>query len=319
VETLSPSYGTVAITDTDWYRFLLAHPEIAEVNHWKPSARRGFRALPFSPLLFKLKAPHYAICGFGWFAQFSVLPDWLAWETFGLGNGCSSFEAMKARIAEIRQRIRYDLATGSDDIGCIQLVSPVFFPPEAWIPQPADWHIRTQTPTRYDLTTGEGRRVWEACLAVAAQLPARVTATGPSVVLGPTARYGSPVLVQPRLGQNTFRIAVLDAYGRACSVTNEHSLPALDAAHIRPYSESGPHEVRNGLLLRADLHRLFDKGYLTVTPELRLEVGKRLKHDFKNGRSYYPLHGSTVRLPASSVLNPAPEFLSWHSQHVFRG
>jgi hypothetical protein len=44
----SPSYGTVAITDTDWYRFLLAHPEIAEVNHWKPSARRGFRAPPFA-------------------------------------------------------------------------------------------------------------------------------------------------------------------------------------------------------------------------------------------------------------------------------
>jgi putative restriction endonuclease len=79
-------------------------------------------------------------------------------------------------------------------------------------------------------------------------------------------RYGTPQLVAPRLGQGAFRVAVIEAYGRACAVTGEHSLPALDAAHIRSYDQEGPHEVRNGILLRADLHRLFDKGYLTVTP-----------------------------------------------------
>jgi hypothetical protein len=47
-----------------------------------------------------------------------------------------------------------------------------------------------------------------------------------------------------------------DAYGRACAVTQEHSLPALEASHIQPYAKDGPHDVRNGVLLRADLHRL---------------------------------------------------------------
>lgn len=315
-----PVTGTVAITDTEWYRFLSARPEITEVNFWTPSARRGFRAPAFSPFLFKLRSPHNAICGFAWFAQYSVLPDWLAWETFGLGNGCVSFEAMRERIGRIRERIRYDEETGSDDIGCIQLVSPVFFPDEAWIPQPSDWHPRTQTPTKYDLTTGEGRRVWDACLAVAAQLPQPAAASGHSIVVGSSGpRYGAPVLVQPRLGQNTFRIAVLDAYGRACSVTNEHSLPALEAAHIRPYSDEGPHEVQNGLLLRADLHRLFDKGYITVSKDMRLEVGARLKRDFRNGRTYYPLHGDTIRLPTEGSAKPAWEFLQWHQTNVFRG
>lgn len=315
----TPLSGTVAITDTDWYRFLAARPEITEVNFWKPSARRGFRAPPFSPFLFKLKWPHNAICGFGWYAQYSVLPDWLAWETFGLGNGCGSFQEMRQRIQEIRQRIRYDEATGSDDIGCIQLVSPVFFPQEAWIPQPADWHPRTQTPTRYDLTRGEGKRVWDACLAVAATLPAPGPATG-EVVHGPGApRYGEPTMVTPRLGQNTFRIAVLDAYGRACSVTQEHSLPALEAAHIRPYAADGPHDVRNGVLLRADLHRLFDKGYVTITSDLRLEVGARLKRDFRNGRSYYPLHGTALRGPGETGLRPDPAFIRWHNDNIYRG
>ena len=133
------------------------------------------------------------------------------------------------------------------------------------------------------------------------------------------ARYGDPRLIQPRLGQATFRIAVLDAYGRACAVTGEHSLPAIEAAHIRSYAQDGPHEVRNGLLLRADLHRLFDTGYLTVTPELRLEVSPRLREEYKNGRSYYPLHGSQLQAPNIDGHRPEKQFLEWHNQHVFRG
>src|SRR5438552_10144476 len=157
--------GTIAITDDGWYRFLAERPDVIELNFWTPSARRSFLAPQFSPFLFKLRAPHNAICGFAYFAQFSRLPDWLAWESFGVGNGCASFEEMQSRIAAIRSRIRYDQATGSDEIGCIQLVSPIFFPPGAWIPQPTDWQPRTQTPVRYELSAGEGRRVWEACLA----------------------------------------------------------------------------------------------------------------------------------------------------------
>jgi len=61
-----------------------------------------------------------------------------------------------------------------------------------------------------------------------------------------------------------------------------NSLPALEAAHIRPFAKEGPHEVRNGLLLRADLHRLFEQGYLTVTPEYTLDVSDRLRYDYHN-------------------------------------
>jgi len=311
--------GTVAITDEGWYSFLQQRPDIAELNFWTPSARRAFRAPPFSPFLFKLRAPHNAICGFAYFAHFSRLPDWLAWESFGQGNGCASFQEMHDRIMRIRRGIRYDAATGSDEIGCIQLVSPTFFPPGAWIPQPEDWHPRIQTPVKYDLAAGEGRRVWEACLAQAAALAPRLTYTTLPLGAEPAPRYGDPRLFRPRLGQATFRIAVLDAYHRACAVTGEHSLPALEAAHIRSYAQDGPHEIRNGLLLRADLHRLFDTGYITVTPALHLEVGRRLREDYKNGRSYYPLHGASVQVPALTPHQPEKSFLEWHNQHVFRG
>jgi putative restriction endonuclease len=310
--------GTIAITDEGWCRFLAERPELTELNFWTPSARRTFRAPQFSPFLFKLRAPYNAICGFAYFAQFSRLPDWLAWESYGFGNGCESFEEMRSRIATIRARIGYDEQTGSDEIGCIQLVSPVFFLSDSWVPQPSDWRPRTQTHTKYDLAIGEGSRVWNACLAAARTSPVAIAA--PEIFLsaerGP--RYGEPRLMTPRLGQATFRIAVLDAYGRGCAVTEEHSLPALEASHIRPYAQDGPHEIRNGLLLRADLHRLFDTGYATVTPDLRLEISARLRQDYRNGRSYYPLQGAHVHVPPAASHRPDKAFLEWHNQYVFR-
>jgi putative restriction endonuclease len=311
--------GTIAITDGGWYRFLADHPEVTELNFWTPSGRRAFKAPQFSPFLFKLRAPHNSICGFAYFAQFSRLPDWLAWESFGFGNGCASFEEMRSRIADIRARIRFDELTGSDEIGCVQLVSPVFFSAASWISQPNDWKPRTQTSVKYDLAVGEGKRVWEACLAAAAPVPATVAKSEfpLSVERGP--RYGMARLVQPRLGQATFRIAVLDAYGRGCAVTDEHSLPALEASHIRPYAHEGPHEIRNGVLLRADLHRLFDTGYATVTPDLRLAISARLREDYRNGRSYYPLQGAHLKVPTAERHRPDEAFLAWHNEHVFRG
>jgi putative restriction endonuclease len=114
-------------------------------------------------------------------------------------------------------------------------------------------------------------------------------------------------------------VSVTDAYDRACAVTAEHSLPALEAVHIRSYADQGPHEVRNGILLRADLHRLFDKGYVTVTPDHHLEVSNRLRADYSNGRTYYPLQGQALRLPSAERDRPAAEFLTWHNEHVYRG
>ena len=311
--------GTIAITDEGWYRFLAGRADVTELNFWTPSARRTFRAPQFSPFLFKLRAPHNAVCGFAYFAQFSRLPDWLAWESFGLGNGCASFDEMRSRIAGIRARIRYDEQTGCDEIGCIQLVSPVFFSRDVWVPQPRDWQPRIQTPVKYDLEVGEGRRVWEACQAAAASRSSAVIGSELLLSGEPGPRYGMPRLVQPRLGQATFRIAVLDAYGRGCAVTEEHSVPALEASHIRPYASEGPHEIRNGVLLRADLHRLFDTGYATVTPDLRLEISARLREDYQNGRSYYPLQGSRLKVPTAALHRPDKAFLEWHNHHVFRG
>lgn len=102
-------------------------------------------------------------------------------------------------------------------------------------------------------------------------------------------------------------------------MTGEKTLPVLEAAHIKPYSELGPHLVSNGILLRSDLHKLFDLGYVTVTPDHHLEVSPRLKEEWKNGREYYAHHGQSLRFPPYDLAGmPSREFLSWHNAHRYR-
>lgn len=305
--------GFVAVTDPGWYERLwqLGREQgPMDANFWRPSARRvGLTA--GTPFLFKLRAPANAIAGFGYFATFSVLPDWLAWDTFGPANGVASLEELRARL----NRIREGASIGADPqgrIGCSLIAEATFFARDNWVAAPSDWKPRTQTGASIDVTAGEGLRVWSECLARASG-GARVAA--PSQ--GP--RYGAAVLHRPRLGQGIFRVQVLDAYQRACAVTREHSLVVLDAAHVRAYADGGEHDVRNGLVLRTDLHKLFDRGYVTIDDGMRLIVGRRLKADFDNGRSYYELSGTPLALPPQAALRPDQEALAWHREHRFLG
>jgi putative restriction endonuclease len=308
-----------------------------DANFWRPSPRRVGLATG-TPFLFKLRAPANAIAGFGFFASFSVLPDWLAWDTFGEANGVASLEELRSRLLRIREGASIE-ADPQGRIGCSLIAEAVFFAQDQWVTCPSDWKPRTQTGSTYDLSSGEGLRVWNECRARltadtpsasaasiqpfrAAESRARYLAIEPPAQFGaaePRARYGAPVTYFPRLGQGIFRVQVLDAYERACAVTQEHSLVVLEAAHLKPYAAGGEHDVRNGLALRTDLHKLFDRGYVTVDEEQKFVVGRRLKADFDNGRSYYELHGRCIVPPKQTNLHPSREALGWHREHVFLG
>src|SRR5581483_1754902 len=105
--------GFIATTDFDWYSYLRDQRDLDEVNFWQPSGGRGFHAIaPGAPFFFKLKSPHYAIGGFGYFARNSVLPDWLAWDSFGRANGAPDLQAMRERIRKYRRRFGGELGDG---------------------------------------------------------------------------------------------------------------------------------------------------------------------------------------------------------------
>ncbi len=172
----------------------------------------------------------------------------------------------------------------------------------------------------YDSEDGStGKALWGA---VTERLSTRTTANldpGPATIAAvQSIRYGEPMVVRPRLGQGTFRVIVTDAYERRCAITGERTLPVLEAAHIKPYSSGGPHELENGLLLRSDLHTLFDQGYVTVdADQLKVIVSNRIREEFENGRDYYHLHGRAIRLPRESNTLPSREYLAFHNS-VFR-
>jgi putative restriction endonuclease len=125
--------------------------------------------------------------------------------------------------------------------------------------------------------------------------------------------------VKQRLGQGTFRVLVTDIYERRCAVTREKALPALEAAHVQPISEGGLHRVDNGLLLRSDVHRLFDAGYITVTPDYQIRVSRRLRDDFDNGEQYFRLNGNSIWVPNSHADRPTRELLEWHADTKYLG
>lgn len=133
------------------------------------------------------------------------------------------------------------------------------------------------------------------------------------------SRYGKPIPVRPRLGQGAFRVVVTDAYEQRCAVTRERTLPMLEAAHLTPYSEGGIHDLPNGLLLRSDLHRLLDLGYMTVDPDKRrLLVSRRIREEFQNGREYYGLHGRELAVPIDATGMPSRENLVFHFENRYR-
>ena len=304
----------VAVTDYDWFRTLRERqPQPSEVNFWSPSAR-NFRALrPGELFLFKLRGSRNMIAGGGVYTHSTILPLSRAWELFGQANGAHSFEDMRRRIAGLRD-------SGPDgktdfDIGCRILTQSFFLDESDWIETPPDFAKNIVTFKTYDTENPMGRHLWEQ---VQDRLRRQAARRAVALIADEIARYGSPQLVEPRLGQGGFRAVVTDIYDRQCAVTGERTLPALDAAHIIPYSHGGPHAATNGILLRKDIHSLFDAGYVTVTPGYRFRVSDSIEVEFGNGHEYYALSGREIIVPRLRESRPDRGALEWHNTHVFK-
>jgi putative restriction endonuclease len=309
------SRAFVGVTDHDWYEFLSSRPELAEVNFWQPGGSTRFKALaPGELFLFKLHSPNNYVVGGGFFAASSLLPVSLAWETFGPMNGVGSLAVMRRRIEKYRRRPG---KPGEDYIiGNIVLEQTFFLVREAWIPVPADFSLNIVQGKTYDLDEGAGLELW---LALQERLAARqAVSVQRNVAEGVVGRmFSDPVLARRRLGQGAFRILVTDTYGRQCAVTREHTLPVLEAAHIKPVTEGGEHRVSNGLLLRSDVHTLFDRGYITVDPDYTLRVSSRLDEDWHNGKIYYALDRKPIGVPTDPSCLPDRQLLEWHADTKF--
>jgi len=261
---------------------------------------------PGTPWIFKVKGTKL-IGGYGFLTYQTVMPVGVAWETFGTANGVGSYAEM-LKVLTLLGGARRD----EDAVGCIVLSDLFTLPQDSYIEMASDWSQHTQQGKYYDLTVGEGARIWT-------QL---TVSSAPAVTVSPLVEvpggYGVPVLHTPRRGQGAFRLMVMDAYQRRCAITGEKTLPALEAAHIRPFNQAVSHNVANGILLRSDVHKLFDQGYVTVTPDYKFRVSPRIRDQFHNGLIYYDLHERPIRLPEATEQQPDTAALEWHSSQIYR-
>ncbi len=310
----------VGVTDNKWFEFL-ASRKPDEVNFWRPGGTGSFQAIPpGAPFLFKLHSPDNYIAGGGFFVKHSNVPLSLAWEAFGEKNGADSFESLRALIDKFRSNKPRE---HDPVIGCTILANPFFLQRQDWIPAPSNWAPSIVQGKGYETDEPIGAGVWaevQARLRVGEILRPPVLEGGASLQAEEVARYGAEFLTRARLGQGAFRVLVTDAYTRRCAITGERTLPALEAAHIKPFAKSGPNVTANGLLLRSDLHKLFDSGYLSVTPDLSVEVSRKIKEEFDNGRDYYVLHGRKLAVvPATEKERPSVQYLEWHNNNIYLG
>lgn len=297
----------VGVTDNRWFNHVAALGS-REVNFWQPSSRPPFLGLPEGTLfLFKLKAPFNHISGGGYFVRYLRLPIVSAWSIFEGQNGTSSLAELKALIASHRTS-----STSLDtEIGCTVLTDVFYLPQDRWIEVGSRFSKHIMVGKTYGDDEAAGRSLLR-------DLENATEGRRVSEVASGEPRYGRSFLQRARLGQGSFRTLVISAYQKRCAITGEHTLPTLEAAHIIPYAEQGPHHICNGLLLRSDFHKLFDAGLVTIEPDLKVRVSRRIRDHYFNGKAYYRLHGQSLAvLPEDVVDRPNPEFLRWHNVNRF--
>lgn len=307
--------SVVGVTDNRWANFLRQRPHVTEANFWLPSPSGRFQALKVGePFLFKTHWPDNLIVGGGFFSGYDTFTVREAWDLFGEGNGVASLAELCRAIAGYRKTSPDLNAT----IGCV-LLRDLFFTMEGEeLPAPADFAKNIVRFKGYDLSKPEGRHVDLLFreLMGGASFHLDVTAYSPDGVSGPV--FGLPRLTAQRAGQQAFKGLVLSSYDRQCAITGNHIQPTLEAAHIRPVAKQGENLVSNGLLLRSDVHTLFDLGYLGLDTGHRLQVSPRLASEWGNGKEFYDRAGSTIHLPRERRNHPDREFLEWHMDEVFK-
>ncbi|CAE6801884.1 HNH endonuclease [Paraburkholderia domus] len=122
------------------------------------------------------------------------------------------------------------------------------------------------------------------------------------------ARKKTLAAIVRRQGQPEFRRKLLDAYGRCCAISGCDVLEVLEAAHIVPYQGPQTNHVSNGLLLRTDLHTLFDLGLLAIEPKAKVVVIAAALRSTEYGA----LDGKKMRLPSVLRDRPSEAALALH-------
>ena len=265
-------------------------------------------------MFLRLKAPERAVAGVGFLASwFETRTAFDAWELLGEKNGAPT-------LAHFARGLGRDRAAMGRPLGNMLLRDVAFWPESRWLP----WGQGLWS----DTTVRGMSRLQPAQVAALQRAAGEVEAPvelGPDFRLMPgDGRTWEERRSVVRLGQGVFRARLLDAYGRRCAVTGEHTEPVLQAAHIQPYLGPGSNHVQNGVLLVGEFHTLFDRGLVAIEPPgrasgaYRVRVSRRIRERWDNGHRYNAFDGrELLSVPERAELRPSAEALAWHLEERF--
>lgn len=291
----------VGITDKGWYDFLRHRDCSHGVNFWLPSEKNPRIELG-EWILFKGHAAG-KVMGGACFLTSELLTINQAWSRWGQANGCADKDAFLGRL--IKHQASAQELRGHSHIRCLFLDKPVFLDEKNWFDVPG-WKPGMNSIRKYD-ANHEYRKKLQQKLVV---FPDTELAKKEIVVLGKKTQ---------RDGQHAFRKEILKNYESKCAITREKTKPVLEAAHIEPYAKSHNHLPSNGLLLKSDIHKLFDEGLVSITPEdLKFHVSSLLEKKYKNGKYYYQFEGHEINVPERKELQPDLELLQKHFEKKFK-
>lgn len=240
----------LAVTNRTWFEYQRSHSFTGEVNFWTPSRNCPHRISPGEQFVFKLAGDGDLIGGYGTFVEYKYQSLDDTWKEFGPKNGADT-------KAEFFNTLKSIGSNNGIDCGCVVLKDIILF----------------EEPVN---------RVKAGITAKPAQLYAYEHGSFPfdnswvskdsfSLVKNATKKKIIQNVTE-RKGQSAFHAAVSKAYNNQCCITGESTPELLQAAHIQDYINQDSHHIQNGLLLRIDIHKLFDSGLLYIDQHYHVHV-----------------------------------------------
>ncbi|UFS69481.1 HNH endonuclease [Geomonas sp. RF6] len=296
-------------TDTNWFQFLRKRPEISVVNFWTPTDWNIATLHKGDYWYFVLKGSEpRKIGGGGRFLRYELISASEAWKRYDIGNGAASYDDMVGRLNAYRDKRSQETSDRDPKIGCILLDQCIFLP-----------DLHQKTPSDYGLEFPPQIVKYKTFKTSPIDLVKQ--APPANALLAETdgdsfpsseedARKKTMASIVRRQGQPQFRQALMSAYGGKCAITGCDSSDALEAAHITPYLGAHTNTVPNGILLRADIHTLFDLGKITISPH---DFRVILHPELRAGHYSY-LTGKMVSVPKDKTLWPARPALEKHKR-----
>lgn len=274
----------IAVTDATWFEYQRSHGFIDGVNFWTPSQNRPKQLSKGDYFVFKLAGPGDRIGGYGTFVEYKYQSLDATWNEFGRKNGADS----KAEFINTLTRF-----PSSDKVncGCLVLKDVVYFEETVnrvkagIVKKPAQLYAYENAPFPFGNL--------------------QPSQTGFSLVQNATKTMTMQICAD-RTGQGAFHTAVSKAYKGRCCITGETTPELLQAAHIQDYINVQSHHIQNGLLLRIDIHKLFDSGLLYIDQSYHVHISPLVKTP-----EYVKLDGKSISLPTNKSEWPSPVALKF--------